>query len=580
MLRKRWLRAPGARSAAASLVSLISLVMALASSAAAADSHRPHAKHAPVAHSESAERAGSAQAAARDDDTAAQPPLDEDDARYFLTRTGFAPDAQQLEPYVGLSRRQAVDRLLAGARTTPITPVPDWVDEPIPTRAQEHALDADARRAEGAERGRRFEALRGWWLHEMLVTPSPLTERMTLFWHGHFTSAQDKVPYPQLMARQNLLLRRYALGSFAQMLHAQAKDPAMLLYLDGAGNRKGHPNENFAREAMELFTLGEGHYSQRDVSEAARAYTGWSLDPDTREYVWRADWHDPGTKTVLGQVGAFDGDAVLDLLLAQPQTATFIVTQLWREFVSEHPDPAQIEPIAARFRASDYDIAVALRALFLCDAFWDERNRSVLVKSPVQFVVGTLRAFDVEDDDTTPLAGTVRNLGQNLFAPPNVKGWPGGTTWINSTTLLAREQFVEQLFRATEASRARGPMMPARAMSSSMVGPMSGSMSGPAAETASTQPQRDGSHTVPGKPLAVSMPAAPSGPVRAHGMRFDLDGWLARYGTTPMQRPGLSIELQLQHAVLPISPVDPIDTGASSAAYLRALLMDPVYQLD
>ncbi|RDU99407.1 DUF1800 domain-containing protein [Trinickia dinghuensis] len=502
--------------------------------------------------------------------------LDSDDARYFLTRSGFAPDERTLASYVGLSREQAVDKLLATARTTPVTPMPAWVDEPIPTRAEERALDPQARRAEGAERGRRYEALRGWWIHEMATRPSPLTERMTLFWHGHFTSGQDKVPYPQLMARQNALLRRYALGSFADMLHAVAKDPAMLMYLDGAGNRKGHPNENFAREVMELFTLGEGHYGQRDVSEAARAYTGWSLDPDTRAYVWRADWHDAGEKTVLGHTGAFDGDAVLDLLLAQPQTATFIVTELWREFVSETPDPAQIERIAARFRSSGYDIAVALRGLFSTDAFWDVRNRGVLVKSPAQFVVGALRSFDVDDDDMTPLAGTLRNLGQNLFAPPNVKGWPGGSTWINSTTLLAREQFVEQLFRSTGPNRAKAKAN-ANANAKGMPPP---SMSGSAAKGASTMTaMRD----MAGERMAASMrPAsAPGNAMRAqHGMRFDLDGWLARYGTAPTERSGLSIELQLQHAVLPISPVDPIDTGTSSSAYLRALLMDPAYQLD
>ncbi len=524
-----------------------------------AASHRPHSRHPLPAH---------ATLHSADDD-AEQAPLDEDDARYFLTRTGFVPDQQALAPYVGLSRVQAVDKLLATARTAPATPMPVWVDEPIPTRAQERALDPDVRRAEAAERNRRYEGLRGWWIHEMATTPSPLTERMTLFWHGHFTSGQDKVPYPQLMARQNALLRRYALGSFAQMLHAVAKDPAMLLYLDGAGNRKGRPNENFAREVMELFTLGEGHYTQRDVSEAARAYTGWSLDPDTRAYVWRADWHDGGEKTVLGHAGTFDGDAVLDLLLAEPQTATFIVTELWREFVSETPDPAQIEAIAARFRASGYDIAVALRGLFLTDAFWNERNRGALVKSPAQFVVGTLRAFDVDDNDMTPLAGTLRNLGQNLFAPPNVKGWPGGTTWINSTTLLAREQFVEQLFRATESSRAH-----ASAASSKMAGSAAGSHSMTTV----------GAHEMSGQRIALSThegtTMAPAPAMRAHGMRFDLDDWLARYRTAPAEHPSLSVELQLQHAVLPMSPVDPIDAGVSSSAYLRALLMDPAYQLD
>lgn len=464
-------------------------------------------------------------------------PLDEDEARFFLTRVGFAPDAEALAPYVGLTRTQAVDRVLAQAAqagTANETPLPSWVDEPLPTRAQQRAFTPDERRAEQKLRTERYEALREWWVGRMLTTRSPLTERMTLFWHNHFTSAQDKVPFPQMMARQNALFRREALGNFATLLHEVAKDPAMLLYLDGATNRKGRPNENFAREAMELFTLGEGHYSQRDVSEAARAYTGWTLDPDTRQSVFRPELHDDGLKVVLGHAGNFDGDAVLDLLLADPQTATFVVTKLWREFVSERPDPAQLAPIAERFRASHYDVAVALRGLFLTEAFWDERNRGTLVKSPVQFVVGTLRAFDVDYDGTAPFVGTMRSLGQNLFYPPNVKGWPGGHTWIDSTTLLAREQFIDRLFRATEGMPRPNP---ARA----------GGMRAVAARG---------------------------------GMRLPLDTWLARYGTAPAQRPGLTVELQMQHAVSPLGPVDAIDTGATSAAYLRALMMDPTYQLD
>jgi len=496
---------------------------------------RAHGAHRPLT-----ARAGQPAASTDNADALDVAPLDEDDARFFLTRVGFAPDADELAPYVGLTRAQAVDRVLAQAAQAAQasraaeTPLPAWIDEPLPTREQQRAFTPDERRAEQMLRNKRYEALREWWVDQMLTTRSPLTERMTLFWHNHFTSAQDKVPFPQMMARQNALFRREAIGSFATLLHEVAKDPAMLLYLDGATNRKGRPNENFAREAMELFTLGEGHYSQRDVSEAARAYTGWTLDPDTRQFVFRPELHDDGLKVVLGHAGTFDGDAVLDILLADPQTATFIVTKLWREFVSETPDVSQLAPIAERFRASHYDIAVALRGLFLTDAFWDERNRGTLVKSPVQFVVGTLRAFDVDYDGTAPFVGTMRSLGQNLFSPPNVKGWPGGHTWIDSTTLLAREQFIDRLFRATEGMPRANP---ARA----------GGMRAVAARG---------------------------------GMRLPLDTWLARYGTAAAQRPGLTVELQMQHAVSPLGPVDAIDTGATSAAYLRALMMDPTYQLD
>jgi uncharacterized protein (DUF1800 family) len=388
----------------------------------------------------------------------------------------------------------------------------------------------------------------------MLATPSPLTERMTLFWHNHFTSGQDKVAFPQHMAQQNLLLRRDALGNFGDLLHAVAKDPAMLQYLDGASNRKGRPNENFAREVMELFTLGEGHYTQRDVSEAARAYTGWSLDPDTQAYVWRANQHDDGDKTVLGQTGPFDGDQVLDILLARPETATFVTTRLWREFVSDTPDPLRIAPIAQQFRASHYEIKVALRGLFLSDAFWDDGNRGVLVKSPAEFVVGTLRAFDVSYDNAGPFVAQMRTLGENLFYPPNVKGWPGGTTWINSSTLLARKQFVEQLFRATEAA----PMRMSRPLNAKF-----------AASDVTVGMQTD-----PQPPHAIASAKSARG-----GVRFDIDTWLAQYNTAPALKPGLSAELQLQHAVLPFTPVDAIATDSTASAYLEALLMDPAYQL-
>ena len=506
-------------------------------------SHAPHNKH----------RAPSAASAVS---VADQDTLDADDARFFLTRVGFAPDSGEVAQYVGLTREQAVDKVLATARTESVTPLPDWVLEPIPTRDIRKTWTDDQRRDEQRLRGQRYELLRAWWVREMLGTPSPLTERMTLFWHNHFTSGQDKVQYPQQMAQQNILLRRDALGNFGELLHDVAKDPAMLQYLDGASNRKGKPNENFAREVMELFTLGEGHYTQRDVSEAARAYTGWSLDPDTQAYVWRANLHDDGDKTVLGQTGPVDGDQVLDILLARPETATFVTTKLWREFVSDTPDPARIAPIAAQFRASHYDIKVALRGLFMSDAFWDDGDRGVLVKSPVEFVVGTLRAFDIGYDNTAPFAAQIRTLGENLFYPPNVKGWPGGTIWINSSTLLARKQFVEQLFRATETARPQRVNNPVGAKIAASGAP--GNM--PASQ-----------------PMQRAM--ARVGPVSQGGVRFDIDTWLAHYNTAPTAKPGLSAELQLQHAVLPLTPVDAIETDSTASAYLEALLMDPAYQL-
>ncbi len=371
------------------------------------------------------------------------------DARHLLNRAGFGTSPQEIADFSRLSHEQAVTRLLESTVTEASTPLPSGVDEYI--RPGRLKLLADDEKK--AVRRKQFEIganLRAWWIAEMLATPSPLTERMTLFWHNHFVSSQQKVKSARLMARQNALLRRYALGNFGTLLHAVAKDPAMIIYLDSATNRKGQPNENFAREVMELFTLGEGHYSEKDIKEAARAYTGWSIEPETGDYKWRPFFHDDGVKTVLGKTGKFDGDDVLDILLAQPATAAFIVTKLWREFISAEPEPKEVARIAKRFRDSRYDIKSTLRELLLSSAFWAEGNRAALVKSPVDLVVGTLHEFGFQTGDPLPFAFTVRQLGQDLFAPPNVKGWPGGEDWINTTTLLARKQFLERLFRGQE----------------------------------------------------------------------------------------------------------------------------------
>lgn len=380
-------------------------------------------------------------------------PMGPEDARHLLNRAGFGANPREIAAYAQLGRGEAVDRLLAGTRTTATTPGPDWVKEPItPPRVLRNASQEE-RRAFQAEEIRRGFDLRAWWIGEMLATPSQLTERMTLFWHNHFVSSQQKVRYTRLMYEQNVLLRRHATGNFGALLHAASKDPAMVIYLDAASNRKGKPNENFAREVMELFTLGEGHYTEHDIREAARAFTGWSVDLDTADFRFRPFLHDDGPKTVLGRTGNFDGDAVLDILLAQGATAEFVVAKLWREFVSPDPNPAEVTRIAARFRGARYDIKVALRALLLSDAFWSAENRAALVKSPVDLVVGTMRSLDFRVGDALPLALVVAGLGQNLFAPPNVKGWPGGEAWINSSTLLARKQFAERIFRAEETPR-------------------------------------------------------------------------------------------------------------------------------
>jgi len=463
-------------------------------------------------------------------------PLGFDDARHLLNRTSFAAGPADIETFAGLTREQGVDRLLSWAGKPASTPLPAWADEPFESLRRFRGMSAEDRKLALREVFQKSFELRSWWLTEMLVTPSPLTEKMTLFWHNHFVSSQQKVRSPQLMYRQNVLLRRHALGSFSTLLHAIARDPAMVIYLDSASNRKGQPNENFAREVMELFTLGEGHYSERDVKEAARAFTGWGIDPDRGEFVFRRLAHDDGIKTVLGRTGNLEGDAVLGILLAQPQTAELIVTKLWREFVAPDPDPGEVRRIAQVFRDSGYEIRPALRALLTSDAFYAPGNRAVLIKSPVELVVGTLRQFSFATGEPLPFVLGVALLGQNLFSPPNVKGWPGGETWINSTTLLARKAFLDRLFRVEEM----------RAM---------------AAEGGGFEPPK----------IAARMADGRERFLRAMlDVQFDGGKWLSQFDDRPQL---------LQRVVLASAPVTEPPPGTQGMELIRHLVLDPAYQL-
>ena len=462
-----------------------------------------------------------------------------DEARHLLTRTSYAASSADIESFSRLTREQAVDRLLAWTDRPRITPAPAWVREPVLAGQRVRDMTVEERQAFQRTNVARGLDLRGWWLQEMVTTASPLTEKMVLFWHNHFVSSQQKVRQPQYLYRQNLLLREHALGNFGVFLHAIARDPAMVIYLDNASNRKGQPNENFSREVMELFTLGEGHYTERDVKEAARAFTGWGIDPEKGEFLFRSFAHDDGVKTVLGRTGNFDGAAVLEILLAQPQTAEFIVRKLWREFVSPEPAADDVRRIASVFRGSRYDIRATLRALLTSDAFYAPQHRATLVKSPVDLVVGTLRQFQFTTGDVQPFALAVAQLGQNLFSPPNVKGWPGGDAWINSTTLLARKQFLERLFRAEE-------MRPAMVIAANATQGPPGKAGGPLNDMR----QR----------LLRAMAE----------VHFDGERWLQQAGSEPAQ---------VQRLVLAMAPQHVLPPGVTGMDAIRRLTQDPVYQL-
>jgi uncharacterized protein (DUF1800 family) len=376
---------------------------------------------------------------------AAALPLEE--ARHLLQRTGFGALPSEIARLAPLDRAASVELLLAETRDSPTLPPPAFLAEPWPRyrdfpdmREEERQPFIQARRDE-------LQTLKAWWYAEMIATPSPLAERMTLFWHNHFVSNFEGVGFNvHRIWDQHALFRREATGSFETLLREILRDPIMLRYLDNHTNRKSRPNENLARELLELFTLGEGNYTELDVKETARALTGRTLDRSKDfGYQFVRGIHDESSKRILG-VRADDGDDVARILLAHKRTAEFIAEKLWREFVSSDPAPAaEIAAVADAIRANGYQIKPGLRRLFLSEAFWAPANRGTLIKSPVAMIVGAYRdlALPIVDLQALPVHG--RRLGQDLFEPPNVKGWPGGSLWITPASLVARYDVLGRL---------------------------------------------------------------------------------------------------------------------------------------
>jgi uncharacterized protein (DUF1800 family) len=473
-------------------------------------------------------------------------PLGYDNARHLLNRTSFAASTSEITDFAKLTPEAAVERLLAARIVVAKTPLPEWAAtyERVyrPTMTQEERQLANRR--EMVVRGLE---LRSWWITEMLATGSPFSEKMTLFWHNHFATGQEKVRSAMQMLRQNQILRKHALGNFGALLREVSKDPAMLIYLDQAQSKKGTPNENFAREVMELFTLGEGHYTEQDIKEAARALTGWSVDADAGEFRYRPALHDGGIKTILGQTGNFSGDDVITLLLKRPETAEFVVKKLMREFVAPAPDAAEVKRLATIFRDANYEIAPLMRAMFSTPTFYAPDNRAALVKSPVDLVVGTLRQFKFEVHDAAPFAVLTRQLGQDLFQPPNVKGWPGGEVWINTNTLLARKGFLNRLFRENE---------------------MSGTV--PAAFDQTMTMTETGRNRAQAR---LAMRPEQRGNLQGQ-FNFDSRKFLAEFSTAP----NMMTDDSLTRTVLSGAPVQ-VEKAEPTLAGLRALVLDPIYQL-
>ncbi len=294
-----------------------------------------------------------------------------------------------------------------------------------------------------------------WWLNRMLATPAPLQEKLTLFLHGHFATASGaKGIYGLEIVQQNALLRRYALGNWRELTHSLARDPAMLKWLDQARSRKAQPNENFARELMELFTLGIGNYTENDVRESARAFTGFTLARRNGPFVFNAAQHDDGEKTFLGHSGNYGGDEVIDIIFAQPAAPRWFARKLLTFFVYTDPEPELVEATAALIRKNDFTMRPVIAALLRSNLFYDPRSYRALVKSPIEFVIGSYRLFGAAQIEPDALPVLAR-MGQMPFHPPSVKGWDGGAQWLNTQTVLARENFSSSLTRAPELASER-----------------------------------------------------------------------------------------------------------------------------
>lgn len=406
-------------------------------------------------------------------------------AAHLLNRAGFGGTPEQVQELVQLGPTAAVSRLLDYEKIPEPATVPAWagpdmdraekqrivreqIEEQrklLPKTASDeetYAINrkiADIRRQAAASERRveqeRMTELRGMWLERMAKGARPLQEKLTLFWHGHFATSFEKVRNAWFMWMQNETFRRNASGSWRIMLREVTEDPAMLIWLDQARSEKSHPNENYAREVMELFALGEGHYTEKDILEAARALTGLTLDRRDGKPRFDHRRHDDGSKTVLGKTGNLGVQDVLDAILAQPQAAQFIAFKLWRFFASEGTPPGSplIKRLASIFRESDYELKPMLRAMFLCEEFYAPDVLHTQVKSPVQWLISTVRTLNAPLPPAKIAGPMLALLGQNLFEPPNVKGWDGGPAWISTSTLFSRYNQATLLVLGSAASK-------------------------------------------------------------------------------------------------------------------------------
>jgi uncharacterized protein (DUF1800 family) len=392
---------------------------------------------------------------------------DFDAAAHLMVRAGFGADPSEIRKMRSLGPEKTVESLI----NAPVEnyPPPTWAtpDDQDELRAEvKEAATPDekqmARKLLREKFGSEMKDLTHWWVTRMVNTRSPLIEKMTLFWHGHFATSAQKVRPAYKMWLQNETFRQNALGNFRTLAKAVSRDPAMMIWLDLVQSKKESPNENFGREVMELFTLGEGHYAESDVREAARAFTGYRINQQEQSFRFADRQFDPGVKTFMGKTGPWDGDQILDIIISQPESARFITAKIWRFFAYDEPDPKLIDALASELRNTRDELRPFMKSLFLSEEFYSSQARNSQIKSPVQFLAQALRTLPVQLPDSNVVEFAFRQMGQVPFFPPNVKGWDGGKSWINTATLTFRYKLAHQLVEGInpqEMGLPKPPMM-------------------------------------------------------------------------------------------------------------------------
>jgi uncharacterized protein (DUF1800 family) len=377
-----------------------------------------------------------------------------DDAAHLLRRAGFGGTPEQIDRLHAMGKTAAVEFLINGPTTRPAANPAQSVFPKVALPAFELTKEPDDKKAAQMSKRQDLQRLRAWWLDRMARTDKPLEEKMTLFWHGLFCSGFMEVKETDFMLQQNELFRKEAVGNYKRLAHEIVHDPAMLKYLNADQNIRGKPNENLARELMELFTMGEGNgYTENDIKEVARSLTGLAVNQ--RGSTFRPFRHDPGQKTIFGRTGNFAPDDVVNLIFDQPQPANYLARRLWVFFASPQPSDADLLPIAQALRMTNYDIKPALRQMFLNPNFYSDKVKFSLIRSPAELVASTVRQLDITPPQAAQrlLTESLTRMGQELFQPPNVKGWPGGEHWITSATLYTRYNICSMLVNGPPARR-------------------------------------------------------------------------------------------------------------------------------